>query len=99
MCVSKWWQGHFEIFTSLSFDANILVLCKMFIKVFINSTSIFVKIHVENNPYRGSHVFFLLNCPFSVSQIVSTYDLLGLIVSLTKAMWHHLTQQVQEKSR
>ena len=61
MCFSLWWQEYFYLCASFSFDPHIMDWFKMFIKLCIKSTSVFSKIDVENNPYKGSPRFFVLN--------------------------------------
>ena len=47
---------------SFSFDLHIMDWFNMFMKLCIKSASVFFsKINVENNPYKGSRKFFVLN--------------------------------------
>ena len=57
--------------------SNILVLCKMCIKFSINLTSFFQKYMLKTTRKGDRGRFRLQLRPFSVSQVISTYALLG----------------------
>ena len=60
MCVSPWWQAYF-----FSVHRSPLMLISWICERCWSSSQLtlfFSKIHVENNPYRGSQLFFVLNC-------------------------------------
>ena len=55
-----------------------MVLCKMFIKFFINSTFISFQKYMLQTTFTGDRGFFRSQLrPFSVTQVASTYALLG----------------------
>jgi len=71
-CVSPWCQAHFQVFTSLCFDANLRDLCKMFFKFLINQK------YMLKTSLTGDREFFRSQLrPFSGSQVVSTFAFLG----------------------
>ena len=85
ICVSLWWQAYF-----LSSHRSSLMLWwwKMFIKLYIKSTYVlFIKIHVENNPYRASgRASFLFSIASVFSEPSNIYIGLAGMNFVTKAM-------------